>query len=157
MADPEGIQGVHLNPLWDQIISFSCSIPFNLIFNMITFKKKCFDPNPGAERVIKSVCLCPRFIAPSSLLMISCTNCTNEVSQDLRLWNPSWQSASMLSKDKCLFMLLTNICSQVLQQMQVRDNSLKFTTSYFSPFSKTGDTFACCQSSGTLPWAEDSF
>ena len=62
--------------------------------------------------MIKSVCLCPRFIAPSRLLMISCTNWTNWVSQDLRLRNPCWQSASMLSKAKCLLMLLTNICSR---------------------------------------------
>ena len=35
--------------------------------------------------MIKSVCLCRRFTAPSRLLMTSCKNCTNWVSQDLRL------------------------------------------------------------------------
>ena len=77
-------------------------------------------------------------------------------SQDLRLRNPCWQSASMLSKAKCLLMLLTNICSRVLQQMQVNDTGPYFAASYFSPFLKTWDTFACHQSSWTLPWAKDS-
>ena len=38
--------------------------------------------------MIKYVCLCPRFIAPPRLLIISYTNCTNWVSQELRLRNP---------------------------------------------------------------------
>ena len=74
--------------------------------------------------MIKSVCVCPRFTAPSRLLMISCTNCTNWVLQDLWPRKPCWQSASMLSKAKCLLMLLTNICSRVLQQMHVSDTGL---------------------------------
>ena len=45
--------------------------------------------------MIKSVCLCPRFIAPSRLLNISCTNCTSRVSQHLRLRNPCCQLASI--------------------------------------------------------------
>ena len=62
--------------------------------------------------MIKSVRLCLQFTAPSRLLMMSCTNWTNWVLQDLWLRKPCWQSASMLSKAKCLLMLLTKICSR---------------------------------------------
>ena len=67
---------------------------------------------------------CPRFITLSRLLMISCTDCTSWVSQDLPLRNPCWQSASTLSKAKCLLMLFTIICSRVLLQMQVSNTGL---------------------------------
>ena len=46
----------------------------------------------------KYVCFCHQFTAPSRLLMMSCTNWTNWVSQDLWLRKPCWQSVSMLSK-----------------------------------------------------------
>ena len=57
----------------------------------------------------------------------------------------------MLSKAKCLLMLLTYICSRVLQQMHVSYSSI-----IFSPFLKTGETLACRKSSGTSPRAKDS-
>ena len=86
--------------------------------------------------MIKSVCLCPRFTAPSRLLMMSCTNWTNRVLQDLWLRQLCWQSASILSKAKCLLMWLTKICSRVLQQMHVSDTGLHLTAAYVSPFLK---------------------
>ena len=106
--------------------------------------------------MIKSVCLCARFTVPYRLLMISCTNWTNWVLQDLWLQKPCWQSASVLSKAKCLLMLLTNICSRVSQQMHVNDTGLWLAASYFSPFLKTWETLACRHSSGTSPRAKDS-
>ena len=42
------------------------------------------------------------------------------------------------------------MCSNSLQQMQVRDTGRKFEGLYFSPFLKIGATFACFQSSGTI-------
>ena len=71
--------------------------------------------------MIKYVYLYPRYTAPSKLLMMLCTNWTNWVSQDIWLRKPCWQLASMLSKAKCLLMLLTIICSRVLQEMHVSD------------------------------------
>ena len=62
----------------------------------------------------------------------------------------------MLSKAKFLLMLLTKICSRVLQQMHVSDTGLQIAASYFSPLLKTGETFACRHSSGTLPRAKAS-
>ena len=78
----------------------------------------------GADLFLKYVCLCPRLTVPSRLLMMSCTNWTNWVSQDLWLRKSCWQSASMLSKAKCLLMLLPKIRSRVLQQMHVSDTGL---------------------------------
>ena len=42
-------------------------------------------------------------------------------------------SASMLSKAKCLLMLLTNICSRVLQQVHVSENGSIIQQHHFSP------------------------
>ena len=53
-------------------------------------------------------------------------------------------------------MLLTIICSRVSQEMDVSDTGRQFAALYFSPLLKTCPTFACRQSSGTVPLASDS-
>ena len=52
--------------------------------------------------------MCPRCTAPSRLLMMSCTNWINWVSQDLWLRKPCGRSASMLSKFTWTFYRLDN-------------------------------------------------
>ena len=112
---PESHELIHLRV--DPLITWQSNLCNSLLCGILS---KAF----ANSMMIKSVCLCPQFAAPSRLLMMSCTNCTNWVLQDLWLRNPCWQSASMLSKAKCVLMFLTSICSRVLQQMHVSNTGL---------------------------------
>ena len=69
-----------------------------------------------------------------------------QVSQDLPLRRPCWDSTSISCSNKCC----TRMCSNVLQR-----NWPVIAGSYFSPFLYMGATLAWRQSSGRIAWIRD--
>ena len=54
-------------------------ISFNLIDNMTTFRKKCFDPTPGIESVCKDrKCACMVLYVPFPLIICNMTTFSNK-------------------------------------------------------------------------------
>ena len=67
------------------------------------------------------------------------------------------RSYKIFDSSRCFIRLLAMMCSQSLQQMQVREMGLQFLGSCLPPFLYTEHTLACFQSDGIFPENKDFF
>ena len=94
--------------------------------------------------------------------MFLCTDCAKSltkeiscISQDRDDRNPCWRSYKVFELSGCFIRLLAIVCSQSLEQMQVKEMGLYLLESCLSPFLNTGHTLTCFQSDGIVPESKD--
>ena len=122
-----GVEGLCKDRIWAcMVVDMLSSIPFNLICNMTTFRKKCFDllTEPQRPNVCKDkICACVVLYAPFLLIWYA----TWPYSEKVEFWPPL--HAQVFKLKPCLICFIsimfhiycTSVCSEILVQKLITD------------------------------------